>query len=223
MMWRTAYLAAPIPNQLQVNTHQVWHPLHLCCRAPLIALLTSQHNYERAEEFWPERWELEGQQTAGSGAAEGPTPLGNAALLNKTYLPFSDGPRDCIGQNLAVMEARAVLATVVGRFKLAVASRMGDRGAVRSQVGVGVHGGRWVGCMWFDAEPGACGVLPVSTNPTASSPPCSAGGDEAYSAVQEWHAHQAGGAAVKRHGCSAVLAAALPCTCTCMVSARLFI
>ena len=33
-------------------------------------------------------------------------------------LPCPTGPHDCIGQSLALMEARAVLAVLVGRFHL---------------------------------------------------------------------------------------------------------
>ncbi|PSC71095.1 cytochrome P450 [Micractinium conductrix] len=113
---------------------------------PLISLLTSSHNWERAEDFWPERWADEGAAAAAAAAAQrqalgggdgaapcasAPTPLGHAAQVAKSYLPFSDGPRDCIGQNLALMEARAVLATMLGRFELSVAPRMGNREAVR--------------------------------------------------------------------------------------------
>lgn len=58
---------------------------------PLVAMLTSQHNWERAEEFWPERWEAEGQPPA--GGTSGPTRLGHSSLPSKTYLPFSDGER----------------------------------------------------------------------------------------------------------------------------------
>ena len=43
--------------------------------------LTSQHNWERAEEFWPERWEQ------AAGPAGQPSPAGPP----KAYLPFSDG------------------------------------------------------------------------------------------------------------------------------------
>ena len=42
------------------------------------------------------------------------------------------GPRDCIGQNLALMEARAVLAVLCARFELEVAPEMGSREDVRA-------------------------------------------------------------------------------------------
>ena len=47
-------------------------------------------------------------------------PASSAALPNPPlHLPACPaGPRDCIGQNLALMEARAVLAVLVGRFHL---------------------------------------------------------------------------------------------------------
>ncbi|KAL4458668.1 hypothetical protein ABPG75_013533 [Micractinium tetrahymenae] len=108
---------------------------------PFIAPLTSQHNWERAEDFWPERWEAkaggnrkeEGAGAAGDGLGPAPTPMGHASNPSKSFLPFSDGPRDCVGQNLAVMEARAVLATLLGRFRVAVAPSMGSREDVRRQ------------------------------------------------------------------------------------------
>lgn len=34
-----------------------------------------------------------------------------------TFLPFIDGPRNCLGQHLALLETKIVLATLIQRFK----------------------------------------------------------------------------------------------------------
>ncbi|KAF5827172.1 cytochrome P450 [Dunaliella salina] len=67
-----------------------------------------------AEEFKPERWDNKGDDVQGSvGRRPG-------------YQPFSLGPRDCAGQNLAMLELRVVLATLIGRFRFRLAKEMGD-------------------------------------------------------------------------------------------------
>eukprot|EP00967_Tisochrysis_lutea_P081884 scaffold113231_cov16-Tisochrysis_lutea.AAC.1 len=38
-----------------------------------------------------------------------PTPAGNSALPSKSHLPFSQGPRDCIGQNLGNVVVRTLV------------------------------------------------------------------------------------------------------------------
>ena len=58
--------------------------------------------FERAEEFLPERW--------GDGLAR--------RLPRFAYMPFGGGPRVCIGNRFAMMEAVLILATVARRFRL---------------------------------------------------------------------------------------------------------
>lgn len=42
----------------------------------------------------------------------------SAPIPNYTYYPFSTGPRNCIGQNFAQIEAKVLLAKFVQRFNL---------------------------------------------------------------------------------------------------------
>ncbi|MFO1429652.1 MAG: cytochrome P450 [Candidatus Competibacteraceae bacterium] len=58
--------------------------------------------FERPEEFIPERW-LDGL---------------SQRLPRYAFLPFGGGPRTCIGNRFALMEARLILATIAQRFRL---------------------------------------------------------------------------------------------------------
>jgi len=58
--------------------------------------------FDSPEEFLPERW----------------TPEFMRQLPKYAYFPFGGGPRVCIGQDFAMMEAMLVIATMLQRFKL---------------------------------------------------------------------------------------------------------
>ncbi len=57
--------------------------------------------WERPEEFVPERF----------------SPEASAQRPRYAYFPFSGGPRQCIGNGFAMMEAQLILATVAQRFR----------------------------------------------------------------------------------------------------------
>ncbi len=59
---------------------------------------TSEEYYENPCEFNPERW-ITGQK-----------------VNSYAYLPFSAGPRNCIGQHLAMVEARVILGLFLKKF-----------------------------------------------------------------------------------------------------------
>jgi cytochrome P450 len=67
--------------------------------------------FDRPDEFVPERW----------------TPEFERQLPKFAYIPFGGGPRICIGNQFALMEARLVLATVAQRYRLRYAGQ-GDPG-----------------------------------------------------------------------------------------------
>ncbi|MDX1992953.1 MAG: cytochrome P450 [bacterium] len=58
--------------------------------------------WEEPERFLPERFSPENQ----------------SRIPRMAYLPFSTGPRVCIGNSFALMEARLILATVASRYRL---------------------------------------------------------------------------------------------------------
>ena len=61
--------------------------------------------FDNPEAFRPERWE---------GGLIG-------RIHRYAYFPFGGGPRICIGNNFALMEATLILATVAQKFRLSLA------------------------------------------------------------------------------------------------------
>jgi cytochrome P450 len=61
--------------------------------------------FDDPETFRPERWSEENR----------------ASIHRYAYFPFGGGPRICIGNNFALMEASLLLATIAGRFRLPLA------------------------------------------------------------------------------------------------------
>src|SRR5436190_19803264 len=61
--------------------------------------------FDNPEAFLPERWKSEAIKQ----------------LPKYAYFPFGGGPRLCIGNSFAMMEAVMLLATIAQRFRLAIA------------------------------------------------------------------------------------------------------
>ena len=64
--------------------------------------------FENPTEFNPERWFAQN---------EGDAPWKKRSFA---YLPFSSGARNCIGQHLALLEGKVVLAKFLERFEMAL-------------------------------------------------------------------------------------------------------
>ncbi len=81
---------------------------HFCLQINYYAMQNTEANFEDPQRFWPERW----LRSSGTGAV----PEENSDNLSKltderdplarAFLPYSAGPRSCIGQPLAMMEVR---------------------------------------------------------------------------------------------------------------------
>ncbi|RGP79802.1 hypothetical protein FLONG3_2116 [Fusarium longipes] len=80
-----------------------WMPENTSVSVPQFAAFNSSHNFKNPEQFVPERW------------------LGDPLYANDSRAvlqPFSMGPRDCIGKNLAYVEMRLILTRLLWKFDL---------------------------------------------------------------------------------------------------------
>lgn len=73
-------------------------------RLEFLALSNSQKHFENAEEYQPGRW-----KEASAGKVE-----------PYAYTPFSAGPRNCVGQHLAVAETKILVSEFLERFSFKV-------------------------------------------------------------------------------------------------------
>lgn len=85
------------------------HPLPRGCVVVLSQWVIHRDGrwYDGPERFWPERW--------ADGLAR--------RLPRFAYFPFGGGPRQCIGQSFALLEATLVLATILQRWRLELVSQ----------------------------------------------------------------------------------------------------
>lgn len=78
------------------------------------------------ERFDPDRW----------------TPARERALPRFAYLPFGGGPRVCIGNGFALLEAQLIVAAVARRTRLRLAP--GQAIDLNAQITLSNHGGMWL-------------------------------------------------------------------------------
>lgn len=96
---------------------------------PLFAIQNTVHNWERPEDFMPERWLDVPVETYVYDSTGGPA----GGKRGITFMPFSEGPRNCVGQSLAKMEVMTLLAKLLSNFRLELAPEMGGRPGVISR------------------------------------------------------------------------------------------
>ena len=95
LVGRTALEDVRLGKFLVKRGEEVILPLHVLQRDPRF--------FSRPEEFVPERWA---------------SPPGPSACQRYAHLPFSTGPRVCIGQAVAMAELRGIVTAILTRFRL---------------------------------------------------------------------------------------------------------
>lgn len=98
VLLRRAQVPDVLPGDYKVNTGQ----------DIMISVYNIHHSpqvWERAEDFVPERFELEG-------------PVPNETNTDFRFIPFSGGPRKCVGDQFALLEAIVALAIILQHLNL---------------------------------------------------------------------------------------------------------
>ncbi len=131
----------------------LWVPHH--------GLQNAVHNWERPEAFEPERWLEAGCEFAtklpqpaefyegwytqpdAAAALDGGTDLeadpnapagaGGGGGGAKRYIPFAEGPRNCVGQSLAKVSLVTTMATLLPKFRFVLHDSMGGVAGVRAR------------------------------------------------------------------------------------------
>jgi hypothetical protein len=102
-------------------------PSGVIVATPLFAIQNTVHNWEAPHEFRPERWAAVPVETYVYNSTDG----GNKSGI--TFMPFSEGPRNCVGQSLAKMEVTCLLAKLLAAFEIELAPEMGGRDGIRKR------------------------------------------------------------------------------------------
>lgn len=70
----------------------------------------SPDQYQRPSEFLPERWDPQDELFFKPGGD-------NQIRHPKSYAPFTFGPRNCIGQSLAKLEMKVIIARILEKVE----------------------------------------------------------------------------------------------------------
>jgi cytochrome P450 len=141
---------------------------------PLYAIHNTVHNWEAPDKFCPERWLNTPTESWVTNSKEADMPAKTKGI---TFMPFSEGPRNCVGQSLAKMEVLTLLAKLLANFRVELAPEMGGREGVRSResthLTLQTAGTKGIRCHLHPrSEHVAAGVM---SSPAAAAP---AGGEE---------------------------------------------
>lgn len=107
-------------------------PAGVVVGTPLMVCHNTKWNWEKPDEFLPDRWMDVPVETYVYDSTQGAKPVTKGAR-GVTFMPFSEGPRNCVGQSLAKIEVMAVLARMLSTFWVELASDMGGREGVISR------------------------------------------------------------------------------------------
>lgn len=97
---------------------------------PLYCLHNSDQNWQKASKFMPSRWD---DVPAETFVYDSRSEKEQSIAKGTSFMPFSDGPRNCVGQSLAKMEVIALLAKLLSHFRFEMDPAFGGAEGVISR------------------------------------------------------------------------------------------
>jgi len=88
------------------------------------AVLAALWQLHHDPAFWEDPWKFEPERFA---------PENRDKITEMTYMPFGDGPRNCIGRRFALMEAKMALVEVLKKFRVSLSSKTPNPLPVRNK------------------------------------------------------------------------------------------
>ena len=76
------------------------------------------------EAFWSEPWTFDPERFS---------PENRDKIVEMTYMPFGEGPRNCIGRRFALMETKMALVELLRRFRLESCEKTPEKLRVRNK------------------------------------------------------------------------------------------
>ncbi len=89
----------------------VWTPAYSNHRDP-------RNFAPHTSSFWPERWLLASGELSPSDPSVHGVDMGEFVHNEAAFLPFSQGPMNCVGKSVAMMEMRMVTCALLQRFRI---------------------------------------------------------------------------------------------------------
>jgi len=87
----------------------------------VLAALWSLHH---DPAFWPDPWKFDPERFA---------PENRDKIIEMTYMPFGEGPRNCIGRRFALMEAKMALVHMFKRYTIGLSPKTPDPLPIRNK------------------------------------------------------------------------------------------
>jgi hypothetical protein len=107
--WPLVRLAFPIPTFIIFDFPCSYIPEGTAARIHFWSVHRDARNFSHPDTFWPERWLIaEGLQDYHEKINHNPN----------AWIPFSFGPCNCVGKNLAMLELRMLLCHLVQRLSI---------------------------------------------------------------------------------------------------------